>query len=135
MKMDFDIVPSTENDNDAIHEMLRAYNRRFMSGFKDYSCHIADAGKIVAGIVAGSVFDTLEVEFLFVDEKYRGRGLGKRLIAHVEELAARDGLKRVLLNTYSFQAPDFYRALGYRQLIEISPCFGDFSQYYFMKQL
>jgi GNAT superfamily N-acetyltransferase len=135
MDTDYKIVPSTEDESEAVHEMLRAYNRKFMREFGDYSFHIEDAGKIVAGIVAGSVFDTLEVEFLFVDENYRGKGLGRALIDHVEERAARDGLRRILLNTYSFQAPDFYRALGYEQLLKIEPCFGEYSQYFFMKRL
>lgn len=129
------IQPNTDGDNEAIHRMLQQYNRQYMRDFKEYSFHISENGKIVAGIVAESTFDTLEVEFLFVDEACRGKGYGRRLVSHVEELALRDGLRRVLLNTYSFQAPGFYKTLGYTQLLEISPCFGNYGQFIFLKEL
>ena len=68
----------------------------------DFSFHIEDGGRIVAGIVAESTMDTLEIAFLFVDEAYRGRGLGKQLLLHVEDEAKRKGMRRVLLNTYKY---------------------------------
>ena len=119
--MEFQIRKSAESDSDAVHQQLRGYNRRFMRESCDYSYHISEQGRIVAGIVASSVLDALEVEYLFVDEAYRGRGLGGRLLEHVERLAAEHGIRRVLLNTYSFQAPDFYRKCGYKQLFAIDP--------------
>ena len=134
MQEDHTILPSTPEESERIHQLLRAYNRQSMRELRDYNFHISDGDRIVAGIVAGSTFDTLEVEFLFVEEAYRGKGLGGKLLRHVEALARRDGRKRVLLNTYSFQAPDFYRAEGYRQLFEINPCFGPYSQYFFIKE-
>lgn len=127
--------PNTPEDNDTIHRALQQYNAQYMRDFREYSFHISEKGKIVAGIVAESTFDTLEVEFLFVEESCRGKGYGCLLLSHVEELARRDGLKRVLLNTYSFQAPGFYKALGYTQLLEINPCFGKYSQFFFLKEL
>ena len=90
---------------------------------------------IVAGIVAASTMDTLEVEFLFVEESCRGQGLGRLLLEQAENLARQDGCKRVLLNTYSFQAPGFYRRMGYELLAQQNPCFGAYSQYYFTKNL
>ena len=135
MAVDVEIRPSTAEDNERIHQKLRAYNRQFMKQMRDYSFHVEEDGRIIAGVVAGSTFDTLEVEFLFVEAAYRGAGLGSRLIRRVEELALRDGLKRVLVNTYSFQAPDFYGKMGYRTLLEIAPCFGPYSQYFYIKEL
>lgn len=129
------IRPNVQGDNDRIHQKLRQYNRKFIHNFKDYSFHIEQDGVMVAGIVASSTMDTLEVEFLFVEEAYRGRGLGQQLLEHVEKLARQEGLRRILLNTYSFQAPGFYQKLGYQQIAEIAPCFGDFCQYFFVREL
>ena len=61
------LLPSSEQDNRYIHQQLRRYNRQFMRDFKDYNFHIKQDGQIVAGIVAASTMDTLEVEFLFVE--------------------------------------------------------------------
>ena len=124
---EIELLPSSEQDN--------RYNRQFMRDFKDYSFHIKQDGQIVAGIVAASTMDTLEVEFLFVEESCRGQGLGRLLLEQAENLARQDGCKRVLLNTYSFQAPGFYRRMGYELLAQQNPCFGEYSQYYFTKNL
>lgn len=129
------ILSSSEQVNDLIHQKLRRYNREFMRDFRDYNFHIERDGEIIAGIVAASTMDTLEVEFLFVDERYRREGLGSRLLGHVETLARKNGLRRILLNTYSFQAPDFYLKHGYTIQTVIEPCFGEYNQYYFIKNL
>lgn len=133
--MEWEMLPSRDEDNALVRSRLRAHNRRYMRGFRDYSFHIREGGETVAGIVAAGTGDTLEVEYLFVEEPHRGRGLGSRLLAHTEALARRDGLKRVLVNTYSFQAPGFYRQRGYKELFCIDPCFDGYRQHYYMKAL
>ncbi len=72
---------------------------------------------------------------MFVEEPYRKKGYGHKLLRHVEEQAKADGLKHVFLNTYSFQAPGFYEKEGYRQLFKLENAFGEYSQYFFWKDL
>ncbi len=135
MDREYKITPSSEEDSDAVHQLLRNYNRRFTPSPKDYSFHIKSSGELIAGIVATGFFDTLEVEFLYVGEAHRGKGLGSRLLKYAEDKAAADGLRRVLLNTYSYQAPGFYEKLGYQKLFEINPCFGQHRQFFYIKLL
>lgn len=129
------IIRSSEEEKEQIHKRLQDYNAQFMKEFFDFSCHIEENGTIVAGIVAESVGDTVEVEFLFVNETCRGRGLGKALLEHVETAARQQGMRRMLLNTYSFQAPGFYEKMGYQEIIKLEPAFDRFSQSYFIKEL
>ena len=75
----FELVRSSQEECKYVHQRLQEYNRPYMDVSMDFSFHIEDGGRIVAGIVAESTMDTLEVAFLFVDEAYRGRGLGKQL--------------------------------------------------------
>lgn len=63
-----------------------------------------------------------------------GKGLAAGL-SYVERLAKEKGFKRILLNTYSFQAPDFYKKLGYTEVLKLSPAFDGFTQSYFLKNL
>ncbi len=133
--MEVQIIASSEEESAFIRQSLQEYNARYMQDLSDYHFHIADNGQIIAGIVAERVFDTLEVDFLFVDSQYRGKGYGRMLLTHVERLARQQRLKRVLLNTYSFQAPEFYRKMGYTQLFCISPAFASYDQIYFEKHL
>lgn len=65
----------------------------------------------------------------------RSRGLGKALLEHVETVARQQGMRRMLLNTYSFQAPGFYEKMGYQEIIKLEPAFDRFSQSYFIKEL
>ena len=116
-----EIIENTEQNNEMVHSMIRQHNAKFMTEFQDYSYHIEEEGELVAGIVAEAVFDTVEVEFLCVKENCRGKGYGRALLQYVEEQAENDGRKRILLNTYSFQAPEFYRSLGYEELLCVDP--------------
>lgn len=58
---------------------------------------------------------TLQIEEVVVDENHRRRGIAKRLIAGIEEHAARLGIKQVTLNVWGFNTPAerLYAALGY----------------------
>jgi GNAT superfamily N-acetyltransferase len=67
----------------------------------------------VAGLFGHTWGGVFEVKTLWVREELRGRGLGKRLLAAAEEEARRRGCSRSILETHSFQAPDFYFKLGY----------------------
>lgn len=129
------IIRSSEKQKERVHRRLQDYNARFMKEFSDFSYHIEENGVIVAGIVAESVGDTVEVDFLFVDEACRGRGLGKTLLEYVETAAREQGMRRVLLNTYSFQAPGFYEKMDYQKILKLEPAFDRFSQSYFLKEL
>ncbi|GHV97460.1 N-acetyltransferase [Lactobacillus nasalidis] len=104
-----EIKKSNPEINEKVHHLLQEYNRAFMQDSEDYSYYIEENGEIAAGIVASAIFDTVEVEFLCVAEEYRGQGYGKQLLEQVEKEASAKQIKRIILNTYSFQAPDFYK--------------------------
>ena len=57
------------------------------------------------------------------------------LLSTLEENGRKAGMKRILLNTYSFQAPEFYKKCGFDQIAEIDPCFEHHSQFYFVKTI
>jgi GNAT superfamily N-acetyltransferase len=74
-------------------------------------------------------------DLLWVKEEHRGQGHGQRLLALAEQEARQRGAKGAYLDTFSFQAPDFYRKKGY----EVFGVMQDFPEghqrYYFRKQL
>lgn len=132
--MEHQILCSSEADSKRVHKMLMDYNRRYMHDMEDYNFHIEENGEIIAGIVAWSVSDTLEVEYLRVADNHRREGLGTQLLDHVEKLAREKGFKRIRLNTLSFQAPEFYPKHGFKKQFE-SPAFDDYTHIYFIKDL
>ncbi|MFI9767167.1 GNAT family N-acetyltransferase [Streptomyces sp. NPDC052415] len=73
-----------------------------------------DGGGLAGGLVGHTWATWLHVAYLWVDARHRGVGLGSRLLAEAERLAREErGCAAVRLETWDFQAPEFYRRLGY----------------------
>ncbi len=71
---------------------------------------------VQGGLLAVSYYRWMMLDIVFLPEAMRGAGLGRRLVAAAEREAARRGCIGVWLLSYSFQAPEFYRHLGYQEI-------------------
>ena len=62
--------------------------------------------------------NTLEIKRMYVRRDYRGRGLSRLMLAHLEELAAAMGASRLVLETGSQQpeAMRLYETSGYERV-------------------
>ncbi|UTH14807.1 GNAT family N-acetyltransferase [Macrococcus equipercicus] len=118
-----------------IHSKIKEFNKPNWGEWEEFNYHIKDGSIVIAGIVAESRYQTVEIEFLYVDNEYRKQGLAKQLLDYLEIVAKKQGMTSILVNTYSFQAPEFYLKMGYELLFKIEKAFGNVDQYYYRKQI
>ena len=118
--MEYDIKPCTEEDEDFIEEKLDAINHSIVpqeEGAEDEELvfKIADdKGSTIAGciLIIGS-WKIAELDIIWVDEKYRRKGLGSALIREAEKVARERGCYVMILGTFDFQARPLYEKHGY----------------------
>jgi len=110
-----------EKDIEVIEKGLREYNRSFtgLEQPEDKAVYIKDGEEIKGGIVFVCFKPWCYVKMLWVSEELRGGGYGAELLAAAEDEARRQGSSRVMLDTFSFQAPEFYKKQGYSVVSQI----------------
>ena len=70
-------------------------------------------GKITGVITGRAYYNEVHIGDLIVAESFRGSGLGSRLVRAAEDAYRGRGYDVVTLTTFGFQAPGFYKKLGY----------------------
>lgn len=93
--------------------------------------------EIKGGILGGiGYYGGLEIRILWVSKELRGQGVGRALLARAEAFAQSNGAAKVMLDTFSFQAKEFYEKCGYHCIGSV-PDFPKTGQarHYFYKDL
>jgi GNAT superfamily N-acetyltransferase len=127
-------APAAE-DVRVIYEGLKNFNRESCGDADVKSLVLAlqdpETGATVGGLQAHAFYGWLYISLVFVPENLRGNNYGTRLMADAETWAIEQGLTRIWLDTYSFQAPGFYEKCGF-ELFGSLPDFppGHSRQYY-----
>lgn len=91
--------------------------------------------EVVGGVIGATHWDWFYVDLMWIKEDLRGRGYGHRLLTLAEQEARQRGAKKAYLDTFSFQAPEFYKNHGYQvfgELLEFPP---GHQRYFLTKQL
>jgi len=116
LRLVIDDAPSRE-DRDFLDRTLDEMNEQRWPGHvvRNFAVFLRDErGRITAGLDAVCYGGWLFVNNLWIDERLRGQGIGRALMAKAEARAAVLGCHSAWLDTFSFQAPGFYRKLGYQ---------------------
>jgi ribosomal protein S18 acetylase RimI-like enzyme len=70
-------------------------------------------GELLGGLAAMQYWNGMFIDYLWLDERIRGRGIGTELMQQAEESLRARGGEIIFLSTWSFQAPAFYEKLGF----------------------
>lgn len=112
-------------DSDQFHKFLEnkiiTYNSSKVSRNtnhkpSEHTCYIYEENsKKVAGVSLEYYWGIMYIKFLWVDEKMRGKGIGEELLIFVENLAIKKKCSIMYLETFTFQAPNFYKKFGFEE--------------------
>ena len=121
-----------------IGDLIRSYNRSKREAAESEPLNIYvedDSGELMAGLVAETFGNWLEIEYLFVKEELRRQGIGTQLLQQAESEAKKRNCRFAFVNTYQFQAPAFYQKHGYQEVFTLKdyPCTGQ--RHYYQKDL
>ena len=93
-------------------------------------------GDMLAGI--NSIlycWNCLNIDVLWVKEEFRKEGYGSALLNEVEKIAKEKGCKLIHLDTFDFQAKDFYLKHGYEVFGVLDDCPIEHKRYYMKKSI
>lgn len=121
LKITTDYKPS-QKDMDVIENGLTEYNKN-KTGLEmpptTNAVYVKDGDEIKGGVVFVCMKPWTYVKQLWVSEELRGTGYGAKLLAAAEDEARKQGSSKVMLDTFSFQAPEFYKKQGYTVISNI----------------
>jgi GNAT superfamily N-acetyltransferase len=139
--MSYIIQPSTPQEAELIDDLIVEFNsiqvpftQKQTPILKNYV--IKENDTVIAGINALIYhWGILYIDVLFVVEQYRGKQLGAKLLNRVEEEAIHLGANLCHLDTFDFQAKDFYIKQGYEVFGELTDCPPGHKRFYLKKDL
>ncbi|GKY86908.1 GNAT family N-acetyltransferase [Sinisalibacter aestuarii] len=101
----------------------------------DLSFTADDGAALVGGLIARITQGWMYIELLGVSDAARGKGWGRQLMRAAEAEARARGLTGIWLDTYTFQAPGFYTALGFEEFGRIEDYPEGEARIFFRKRL
>jgi GNAT superfamily N-acetyltransferase len=135
------ITAVRSNATKASRELWRGLVRfnRTKAGPLNYSRDVITVrgrrGRLLGGLILQSYWRESYIELLWLAGRARAQGYGSTLIQEAERRARRRGSRLIHVNTYSFQAPGFYRKQGYRLFGSLSGSPRGATKYFYVKRL
>lgn len=136
LDVSFDV---TAQEREAILKPLRAYNLSHTGQLPFANVGILlrdpDNQEVVGGLFGEISYGWLFIELLSIPDSMRKQGTGTRLMRAAENVAREKGCTGIWLDTFSFQAPEFYRKQGFSEVGHIADYPPGHQRYFFQKRL
>ena len=128
----------SEEQECEIRYYLDEYNAQHIKYRLDGMMRIGleEDGRLIAGLIAYmSVYKIMYVDTVFVDERYRRKGYGRKLVQEAERQAKEMGVNTIRLDTFNWQGTEFYKALGYAVAGNYTNEEDDYEETFFVKRI
>lgn len=107
----------TEKEMQVVHAGLGRYVDEQIGDMRDgIPIHLAisdPAERVIGGLLAFTTISNMILEHVWVDERYRGQGLGRKLVLKAERIARENACIATQTYALSFQNPGFFCRMGY----------------------
>jgi GNAT superfamily N-acetyltransferase len=138
----FYITESAPNENEYVDDALGEYNVSKVPFTQKnpliFICYnIKDEDYNIIGGIKSVLYGwgCLFIELLWIDDRHRGKDLGSFLLDKVECDALKLGCHLIHLDTFDFQAKDFYLKKGYEIFGVLDDCPKEHKRFYLKKVL
>jgi len=93
-----------------------------------------DNSKIIGTIVVSRELDNLNANYLYIDPKIRGKGIGTKLLKHIEAYAKNKKFVGVRIDTgiENKKVIALYKRLGYKKTGQVKNYFTNSGEQYFL---
>ena len=103
--------------------------------FEEFCFAAEDDGKIAGVITDRAYYNEVHIGDLIVGKRYRREGVGSKLVTAVEDAYKEKGYEKIALTTFGFQAPDFYKKLGYEVEFVRKDKDPNLNKYFYLKKI
>ena len=127
-----------KNDIEFVNNALEKFNNMHVGPDNHLLLNIVEYDEnqnVIAGILGGTYWGWLHIDILWVDENFRSKKIGSRLLIAAENEAKKRGCHSVHVDTMSWQAPDFYKKHGYELISELDNIPNGYKKFHFIKRL
>lgn len=141
IKTEFTIEPCEKENVKKIVDGINEYNLSKVPAISDIWTRIEFVAKDKNGIEIGGIlgglgyWNGLEINILWVKEGHRKKGVGTQILKYAEKIAIEKGAEVSMLDTFNFQAENFYLKNGYKPIGEINDFPKGYRRIYFSKVL
>ncbi len=135
-KVVVDYAPA-EADNAVVREGIIAFNENIV-GERDKAFSIFlknDSGKVSGGIQAFLDTESIYIDVLWIEGNLQKQGYGTKLLDAAEREAIKNGSIFSLVDTWDFQAEEFYLKNGYERVGEVKNYWHGHSKIFLRKNL
>lgn len=127
-----------KNEIEFVNNALEKFNNMHVGPDNHLLLNIVEYDEnqnVMAGILGGTYWGWLHIDILWVDENFRSKKIGSRLLIAAENEAKKRGCHSVHVDTMSWQAPEFYKKHGYELISELDNIPNGYKKFHFIKRL
>lgn len=108
--------PRPEDDK-VLREGIVNFNREVIKEkATHFNVYAKENNQIVGGALVWEHSDALYIDVLWLNESYRKRGIGTKIVSMIDRVALDKGIPKIFVDTYAFQAQEFYQKHGFNSI-------------------